>query len=696
MGIKKSRIIAEYVILAVLFVVLVVTMIYAMLINDNNVGTVGAYTSTVDAARGEILDRNGQPLVTNRKGNSITFNASEFPSSKNQQARNDEIMSLIQLFEANKVQYIDNLPIVYQGGKYVFQIEDKSDQAYAKWLKSEDVLNLNSYATAENCMSAMIKKFVLQPYSKEDALKLAAVQIEMEKGGFGPSMPYDFADDVPTQLVTIIMENKNFYKGVENQVKAYRTFVDGTIAPHILGRTTDITAETYDAKKAETREKIKHAKNKDEAEEIARNAYGIHDVFGSTGIEKSMEEYLRGSRGEKAVTVDSNGQRHETYAIEPKQGDTVVLTIDKDLQQEAQKALASTVHSVGGQAGRRPAGAVVVENVNTGEILALASYPTYDNNEWDEKYSEWAKDTNNPLWNRAAMSLYEPGSTFKPCTAIAALQTGTITSSYYYYCRGIYMYGGHEFSCAGHVAHGSNNVVGAINHSCNCWFYSVARKLGIEKIDEWAENFGLGSKTGVEISEATGHISSPEERRAAGGVWNPGDVLTSSIGEGDSQFTILQLANYVSTLANGGTRYQPHLVKSVKTADYKKTIIDKEPVIKQKLNIDPKNLSLVKQGMRQVVTIGYARKAFSGVKVAAAAKTGTSEIVKIVNGRRIAGNNGFFISFAPYDKPEIAVAVVIECADEGAKTAPCAAQIFNYYFSKKDVPSVQGYNTVLS
>lgn len=696
MGIKKSRVTAAYCIIALFVVLLVFVMIYAMVINDSNVGTVGAYTNTVDAARGEILDRNGEALVTNRKGNSITFDASGFPTDKEQQVRNKEILSLIDLFDANKVEYINNLPIVLNGGQYQFKVEDKNDKLYLKWLKSSDGLKLNTYATADNCMNAMIKKFDLGGYSKEDALRLAAVEIEMEKGGFGPSMPYTFADDVPTQLVTVIMENSAFYRGVSNTVKSYRTYVDGTIAPHLLGRTTDITQEKYQEAKKETAEKIKHAKNKDEVEEIARNAYGIHDVYGSSGIEYSMEDYLRGKRGEKTVTVDSNGFKHESYTIEPEQGNSVVLTIDKDLQVVAQNALASTVRSVGGQGARRAAGAVVVQNVNTGEILACASYPTYDNSQWKEKYSTWAKDTNNPLWNRASMSLYEPGSTFKPLTAIAALENGTITGNWYYYCSGLYNYGGHVFSCAHKVAHGSNNVVGAINKSCNCFFFAVGRKLGIEQIDDWAGKFGLGQKTGVGIPEATGQVSSPAERQARGGVWNAGDVITTAIGESDNQFTLLQLSNYVSTIANGGTRYQPHIIKSVKSADNTKTMLDNEPEIKEKISIRPQNLALVKKGMLEVGTIGFARKAFAGLPVKVAAKTGTSDLVKIINGNRVMGNNGFLISFAPYENPEIAVTVCIETATEGAKTAPCAAAIYKYYFSKKEVPSIQGYNTVLS
>lgn len=696
MGIQKSRAITVYSIIAVLLSVLIGFLVWATCFNASTMGSIGAYTTTVDAPRGEILDRNGAPLVTNRQGNSITFDASAFPDSKHMPQRNEEIISLIQLCEANNIEYIHNLPIVVQDGKYVFQIEDKEGEAYAKWLKSPDMLNLNSYATAENCMKVLIDRYELEGYSKEDALKVAAVQAEMNKMSFGPNYPYTFAKDVPIELITIIMENSTFYKGVKNTVVPYREYTDGALAPHLLGRVNNITAEKYQSEREELEKKLKKANGKEDAEQIQRDAYTYTDEFGTSGIEGAMEEYLRGHRGVKSVTTDENGKRHETYPVEPVQGDSVILTIDSNLQQVAQDALAKRVRTLGVSSARRAAAACVVENVNTGEILACATYPSYDNSTWKENYSDWAQDPNTPLWNRAVSSVYEPGSTFKPCTAIAALETGTINAGWYYTCGGKYKYGDHVFECAHGTAHGTNNVVGAIDKSCNCFFYETGRRLGIEKIDEWATNFGLGQKTGVEIPEATGQVASPEERKARGGIWYPGDTITAAIGESDNQFTLLQLANYCATLANGGTRYKPHFVKSIMSADYKTTVLDKEPVITQQLKLDPNNLALVKEGMLRVGTTGFCRAAFSGLPVRAAAKTGTSDVVKIVNGRVVPGNNGFLISFAPYEKPEISVAIVVETANAGALTADVAAEIYKYYFSAKSLQTAESYNTLLA
>lgn len=696
MGLQKRRMTIFKVTVIIMSLIILVAFVWAQLINKTNSGKIGAYTTTVASARGDILDRNGEPLVTNRQGNSIVINAATFPDSKHQQERNAELLSLIKLCEANNIKYINNLPVNVAGsGKYAFDKGEKAE-AYIKWLKSPDILNLNNYATAENCMDALIKEYKLEKYSKEDAAKLASVYLEMKKDNFSKSNPYTFAEDVPTEFITVIMENKTYYRGIENVVEPYRTYVDGTIAPHILGRTGPIDEETYKKKKKEQLEKLKGASGRDEVDKLNRDAYRIDDEYGNSGIEAAMEEYLRGSRGEKTVTLDTNGNIEEKYTVDPVQGDAVILTIDKNLQQVAQKALKERIDTLNVNSARKAAGAVVVQDVRTGEILACATYPSYDNKDWDEKYSEWANDEQAPLWNRAVSSIYEPGSTFKPCVAIAALEEGVIDGGYTWNCTGAYThYKDHTFYCYNHTAHGTNTVIGAIDKSCNCFFYETGRRLGIDKIDEWATNFGFGQKTGVEIPEAVGLVSSPKERKARGGVWYPGDTITTAIGESDNQFTLLQMCNFVSTVANGGVRYKPHFVKEVKSSDYKKTILNKNPEVILDLKLNQKNLDLVKQGMWKVGMEGFCKSAFSGLPVEAAAKTGTSDVVKIVNGRAVEGTNGFLISFAPYKDPEIAVAVAVETAS-GNATAVIAADIYDYYFSAKVLQPTQQYDTLLS
>ncbi len=697
-GDKKIRtIILSFVFLfAFLFFVCVLFKIQVIDKDDSTKNTVMSYALNVDAARGEILDRNGSPLVTNRQGNSITFNYAYFPTD--QIERDKIILSLIKLFESNNQEYVDNLPIyLNSNGSFAFEKERDSD---IEWLKSSDMLDLNNYATADNCMTALVERYSLQDYSKSDALKIASVCVEMKKIGFSKSIPYTFAEDVPTDLVAIVMENGALYKGVENTIVPYREYTDGTVAPHILGRVSAITAEKYEAEQENLEKKIEEAEEKrasdDEIASIKRNAYTYNDEYGNSGLEAGLESYFRGKRGVKVVSTDSEGNVTEKYTVTPTQGNTVVTTLDTQLQKIAQEACKNRIESLDVESRLLAAAAVVVMDVNSGDILACATYPSYDNTTWRENYSTWAKDINSPLWNRALMSTYEPGSTFKPMVAVAALEEKTIDDSFTWKCTGIYPYLDHTFSCANHTAHGTQNVTGAINKSCNCFFYETSRMLGIEKIDRWATAFGLGQKTGVEVAEAQGILAGIEYRESQGGVWRPGDTLQAAIGQSDNQFTLIQLCNYCATIANGGTRYVPRFVKSIMSYDCSKTVLEKEPEVAATLDISKHTLDLVRQGMYLVGTEGFCKNAFAGLPVKAAAKTGTSEVKKVVDGETIEGNNGFLISYAPYENPEIAVAIVVETADTGSLTAPIAADIYDYYFSQKELQSVQQYSQLLS
>lgn len=697
---QKNRTIILSAVFAVVFFAFSCVLFKVQVIDkdDDSANTVNSYSMTVDAARGEILDRNGAPLVTNRQGNSLTFNYAYFPSAKNQQDRNEIIISLIKLFESNGQAYVDNLPIyLAQDGTYQFEEDRDAD---IEWLKSSDMLDLNAYATADNCMTALVNRYGLEDYSKEEALKIASVCAEMKKIGFSQTMPYTFAEDIPTELVAIVMENGTFYKGVENTVVPYREYTDGTIAPHILGRVSAISAEKYKSEQETLAEKIARAEENDASDEeiatIKRNAYTLNDEYGSSGLESAMEKYLRGMRGIKVVSTDSNGGVFEEYAVTPTQGGTVITTLDMGLQSVAQKALQNRIESLNVESRLLAAAAVVVMDVNTAEVLACATYPSYDNSTWSENYSTWANDINSPLWNRALMSTYEPGSTFKPCTAVAALEERAIDGTFTFTCKGVYPYLDHTFSCAYHTSHGTQNVTAAINNSCNCFFYEVSQKIGIEKMNKWATVFGFGQKTGLEVAEAQGILAGIEYRESQGGTWVPGDTLQAAIGQSDNQFTLIQLCNYCATIANGGTRYVPHFVKSVMSYDYSETILKKEPEIAAQLDISANTLRLVQEGMYLVGTQGFCKNAFAGLPVKAAAKTGTSEVKKVVDGEVIEGNNGFLITYAPYENPEIAIAVVVETADTGSLTAPIAADIYNYYFSQKDLDGVQQYSQLLS
>ncbi|NLL63056.1 MAG: hypothetical protein GX241_02245 [Ruminococcaceae bacterium] len=690
-------------ILGIFFVLMIIVFISTLtkiqLIDKDKYArsTIKSYDIVVDAARGEIYDRIGKPLVTNRQGNSLVFNAIYFPEE--QSKRNEIILSLIKLFESNNQEYNDTLPIMLNGdGTYSYVGNKEKD---IEWLKSEEMLNLNDYATAENCMTALVERYSLKDYSKADAIKIASVCAEMRRIGFSKTRVYTFASDVPTDLVAIVKENGSFYQGVENSVVPYREYTDGSIAPHILGRAGNISREVYLAKQEELKKALTQAEEEkateDEIATIKRNQYTLTDTIGNSGLEYSMESYLRGTRGLKRVSIDSEGTITENFIVEPKQGAVIISTLDADLQKVAQEALKRRVDSLNVKTLLPYVGAaVVVMNVNTGEVLAAATYPSYDNSTWKENYDIWAANPNAPFMNRAFVSTYEPGSTFKPCVAIAALEEKTITSSFTWNCNGYYPYLDHVFTCAHKKAHGVNNVTGALNDSCNCFFFETGRLLGIEKMNQWSTAFGFGQKTGVEVAESTGVLAGIQYRESQGGTWHPGDTIQAAIGQSDNQFTLLQLCNSCAIIANGGTRYIPHVVKAIMTDDFSKTILEKKPEVAVELDISQHTLNLVRKGMYLVGTEGFCAKAFANLPVVAAAKTGTSEVKKIIGGKLIEGNNGFLISYAPYENPEIAIAIVVETADTGSLTASVAADIYKYYFSEKDIETIQQYSQLLS
>lgn len=652
----------------------------------------------VDSARGDILDRNGNPIVTNIQVNSLVFNAAFFPDAKNHQKdRNKIVNNLIKLFRDNGKEYIDELPILLDGnGEFVFNKQQEKD---IKYLKSKDVLNLNDYATAQNCMDELVSRYSLEKYTKKEQRDIASVLIQMKKECFSKRYPYTFAKDVPTTLIAKVMESSDFYKGVEVNIEANRFYTQGDLAPHVIGRTAPIDEKTYKEKKQEYKqlnEKLqKQNASQEEIDNLERNKYNITDSYGQFGIENYAEKYLRGTRGVKTVTVDTKGKIGESYTVEPTQGDTVVLTIDKNLQNVAQDALKSKVDSIKAETGDPCAAAVVAIDVHTGEILACASYPSYDISTYSQDYSKLAKDPRAPLWNRALKSTYQPGSTFKPLVAIAALENGTINKDTIVKCKRLYTYfEGRPFKCLS--SHGPLSVVKAIQESCNIFFYETGRRLGINMMDNYASRFGLGQATGVEIPEASGVLASIEYRESKGKRWQGGDTVQAAIGQSDHLFTPIQLANYVATIANGGTRYVPHFIKSIKSADLSKTKVDKQPQVATETGVSSKNMNIVKEGMLRVTTRGYCRKWFDHLPIKVGAKTGTSTVVQKINGVLVDSTNGFFVSFAPYENPEIAVGIVVETAKSGGSTSSIATSIYDYYFSNKGVKQVQQSNQLLS
>lgn len=649
---KSTRSVIALLLVAVMIIGFSATL-YKIQVRDHEYyaaqnNTVKTYKVAIEAARGEIVDRNGNALVTNRETNSIILDAAYFPAATENDKRNAILQNLIALFQKNGEEYTQNLPLKLKSGKIVFSGK-KTDIAT---MKSADMFNLQPYATAQNCYDAMVEKYGLEQYDTKTALQIGNLRYELTRLQFSISTPVVIADEVSSETVAAIKEDKDRYLGADVQVVTHREYTDSTLAPHILGTVRKINAEEYT--------------------QLKNKGYGIHDQIGESGIESAMESALRGTPGEKTITVDKDGHVTEEITKAPVQGNTVVLTIDRDLQALAQKELKKVCDKTDLY---NSAGAVVVQDVTTGAVLAAASYPTFDLADYYDKYEQLITNRRRPLWSRFALGTYAPGSTFKPMMAVASLEEGAITRSTIFNCGGLFRYYDQTFQCLYKNAHGGENVETALRDSCNIFFYNCAKRLGITKMNEYASAFGLGQKTGVEIAESAGTLAGPEEREAAGGVWQSGDTIQAAIGQSDNLFTPLQLSNYCATVANGGTRYQLHLVQSL-IDNSSGTVTETQPKVEESLDLHKSTLTAVKSGMRLVATQGAPSLIFNQLRTEVAAKTGTSQV--FVNG--VKKNNGFLITFAPYDNPEISVASVVELAGSGTSTAEITSSIIKYWY----------------
>ncbi len=659
--IEKNRLVSVFAIICCIFAVFLVHLFRLQIAQKESADTVVSVVEVpVEAVRGDIIDRNGYPLATNKKVNKIVFNYSYFP--KEYAERNKIILKLITIFNKNKTEWNDNLPIeITKKGELRF-VEGKDNEV--SYLKSEAFLDLNYYATVQNCFGALVSRYELESYPISEARDIASVYYYMVKSGFNSNRKYEFATDVSNELVSLLKEKAEELPGVEIDVTYERFYPDGTLAPHILGRIGALTPEEYEVKKEE--------------------GYGLNDYIGKSGVESAMESYLRGTNGIMTITTDAEGNKTEEYTVEPIPGNTVMLTIDKDIQKVAQDALAKGIRNLQTNLNRiyPLTGAVVVMDTRNNDCLAVASYPNYNNSTYDKNSEKLNKDESKPLWNRALRSTYSPGSTVKPAVSMAGLEEGVVTDETYIYCSGIYKhYQDYQPGCTG--VHGGLNVVRAIYHSCNIYFYETARRLGIEKLNSYFKMFGLGEATGIELYESTGTVDSVEFRENRGEIWTPGLTIQAGIGHADNRFTPIQLCSYVSTIANRGVRYKAHIVKGVKSPDLSETLMQSKTEILSQANFKKENWDLVHEGMLLVGTQSYAN--FSNVPVKVAAKTGTTTVSKRVNGAKIETYNGFLITFAPYENPEIAICVAVEGAGSGGSTAPIAAAIMEYYFRTNNV-----------
>ena len=666
-------------------------------------------TKTVETSRGIITDRNGKILVSNREIYTVSFDPDLVPDQDgetHQAAVARALLRILTLFQEHGVAWGDSLPI---GGAepygYTFAGATGAQRAWfshyladRKWSSTEltassssplmsqtllDKLKLtgSTALTAPHLLELMRADFgVPTDFSRQEARLVLGVLYELRLRKLtanAVTVPYVFAEDLSVELISIL--NDGAFEGVVIGSKAVRQY-NTDYAAHILGRVGKFESrEERDGFNAEW-----NAAREAGEDTTGLPYYRLDDQVGKDGVELAFEQYLRGRDGTRLITTNQEGKiTSEIYSIQPEPGGTVALTLDIDFQAQVEEILARSVQAMdqedledGEEPVNRGAAAAVVSVANS-EILALATYPTYSQRTYAQDYALLSQDPRHPYVNRAISSAYAPGSTFKPLTAVAALESGVITPTTIINATGSWTYPGDPNSYANcwlynssRGRHGRINVSQAITVSCNYFFAQMGYSLGLDRLNAYCRAFGLGESTGIEIYERTGTL--PENK--------PGEDQSPWAGFGQSSqlFTPLQLANYVATLVRGGTRYNAHLLKDISAYDGSSVLYTAQPEVLSQQEIQPDNLAAVKKGMGDLATTGSVGQQFANCIVTAGAKTGSAQTGEVMA-------NGVFVCFAPFEEPEVAVAVVIEKGKAGAALASTAVEILNAYFAPSDI-----------
>ena len=610
--------------------------------------------STLEADRGEILDRSGNILVSS----SQKFNLELYKSKIDNNSLNESILKIVQVLEKYNVNYTDNFPIKIEPFEYTI-----SDENLVNWKKNN---NIDENATAEEAFNKFKEKYKIENTDNKQVRKIIAIRYAIAKEGYSSTKSLTIAKDIPREAVAEFSEKSDKFPGINITVQPVRVYKEGTLASHILGYASKIGSDEYQQKKDE---------------------YDQNDLIGKTGIESLFEKYLKGQKGTKQIDMAVDGTTTaEVVEQEAVAGSNIVLTIDSKLQKITEDALKENIEKIKnggfGKSYDAKGGSCVVMNVKTGEVLAMASYPDYNpqsfaNGISSEEWKSYNENKSYPLINKAIQSAYEPGSIFKMVTAIAGLESGNISLTEKINDTGVYKKYGAEWKCwyytDYHRGHGYLNVIGAIQKSCNFFFYETADRMGIDTLDKYAKYFGLGTKTGIELpSEVSGTLASKEYAKSINASWNPGDTINAAIGQGYNKFTPLQMAKYISMVANGGNKIDVSIVKTIQNADG--TEVSKDEIrkfVNEKLGISNND-----QNEKINLNSQYAR--FKNFNIAVGGKTGSAEAGKDAKGKDIV--NAWFAAFAPYDDPEIAVVIMVENGGHGNYTAEAVRNIMAEYF----------------
>ena len=613
---------------------------------DKTDGASSVLTSVLKAPRGEILDCYGRQIAINRDGYNIVFNKAYVKENLN-----DVILTLVNLMQTHSAEWKDELPMSLTAPYGYKEGEDTE-----KLIKE---LELAHYATAENCFNEMVERYELEEYSKDDQRKIMGIRYSMELNDFSISYPFTFAEDISTELMRKVSESAFLLDGVSVEVVPFREYTDTSLAVNLIGSVGPIFKEEWEDYKAK--------------------GYSYNDKVGKSGIEKWGEEYLRGIDGEITYKLDAKGNIiSKEVTKEPIAGKTIMLTLDKNMQRKAQDSLERTILNLRGQNSAAKGGAAVAVRIDSGEVLCAANFPTYDSATMGEKYDSLLKDPTRPLTNRAFQGVYPIGSTIKPIVALAAMENNLYNGEHIRCVQKYAYFEDYQPSCM--KFHGNMALKEALAKSCNYFFFELGRRVGALTLTDYYKDFGLGVKTGVEIDDAKGILLEPKSNGFGG------DTLQISIGQLNA-FTPLQLANYTATLANGGTRYKASLISQVVSYDMAETYKDIKPEVVTKVEMTESYLASVKEGMLSVTEDGTGQAALGTYPIKVGGKTGTSQVTGQVD-------HSIFVAFAPFDKPEIAISVVLENGNSGFSAGTVVRDIMDAYFftesnsSGEDLPFI--------
>ncbi len=623
--------------------------------------------SVLKADRGSIKDSSGTMLASVDAQYSIVL----YKTKVNNETLNTTILKLLNILSTNGDSYVDNFLI--DVNPYRFKLEEEESQK--KWKKAN---NIDEDATAEEAFNYFKNKYDITSDNVEDIRKILAIRYEISYKGYSSTKSIEIASNISRQSLEQIKERNAEFSGVEVVETPVRVYPLKTTASHILGRIGRIESSELEG-------------NED--------IYNQNDIIGKSGIEYVFEKYLKGADGVKQIDMNVDGTITDEYVSkEAVSGSDVILTIDSKLQAVTEQALADNInkianHGFSQEDNPADAGAAVVLNVKTGEVIAMASYPDYDPSAFvnginTNTWNYYINGDTKPLENKAISAMYSPGSTYKMVTALAGLETGTITPKTKINDTGVFRKYNSSWKCWNRYGHGYLNVSQAIEHSCNYFFYDLGDRLGIDNLAKYSYYLGLGHKTGIELKgEIDGVLASNEIAKQENRVWNPGETISAAIGQSYNTFTPLQMAKYVAMIANRGKNLDVTIVKSIINPDGSEVSRDEyESYVNEKLGLQQENveemsfkeenIEAILEGMRGVTSEsgGTAYSTFKNFNIEVGGKTGSAQTG--VQGK----TNAWFVGFAPFDDPEIAIVVFVRNGGHGSYTAEVARDIIAQYF----------------